>query len=240
MHEEMVSIAHLPEIMWLWRVRILLFAFAFILGGIVSSVSSTGEKIKGIFETMKEAFGSFTNVRTKSEGHPARLSVYHNGEWKSLDWASKQKAVATLIEWNLLDSGSACFLMKASDDQAKLIISSLGPDARNPSAVVTKKLKDLQRRGELRDDGAAPLFDAVDIVVVYVNGAPRGLKWFSHGQAVRTLTDWGLLDADSAKYLLKAPEKQAKEVVSNLGPNARNPSAVVTGMLNNLKSGSLQ
>lgn len=161
------------------------------------------------------------------------VSVYHKGVLRELQWTSQFDAIATLVSWGLLDESSASFLLKASEAQAKEILASLGPEARNPSAIVTKKVKDLQQCGSLPYDEL--LANSLDVLCVHCNGFPRDLKWESQSQAVKTLVSWGVLDDSSANFLLKAPEEYAKEIISNLGAGARNPSAVVTKRLNDLE-----
>ncbi|CAK0884691.1 unnamed protein product, partial [Prorocentrum cordatum] len=44
-------------------------------------------------------------------------------------------------EWGVLDTSSAGMLRQVSEEDAREIVSSLGPEVRNPSAFVTKALK---------------------------------------------------------------------------------------------------
>jgi len=77
---------------------------------------------------------------------PARLSpvilrVIHNGVAQELKWISKEQALTCLTEWGVLDTSSAGMLRQVSEEDAREIVSSLGPEVRNPSAFVTKALK---------------------------------------------------------------------------------------------------
>lgn len=169
--------------------------------------------------------------------HSETLTIHHNGVPKTLLWISKEQAIEHLVGWGVLDENSADYIMKASEHEAKMVVSSLGPDVRNPSAFVTRKLRELRREGG-NTGGHASFMDQQDweVVSVYANGAQLSLPWHNKEQALRDLVDWGVLDEGSADFLMKAPEQEAKDIVSSLGPEVRNPSAFVTRRLKELRA----
>lgn len=159
------------------------------------------------------------------------LTIHHNGAPKTLLWHSKEQAIEQLVGWGVLDEICGDYMMKASEHEAKTIISCLGPDVRNPSAFVTRKLRELQREG---GSTGGPEKDG-DVVSVYVNGAQLKLPWHNKGQALRDLVGWGVLDEGSADLLMEAPEQEAKDIVSSMGPEVRNPFVFVTKRLRELR-----
>lgn len=164
--------------------------------------------------------------------------VHRNGAPVSLPWVSKEQAVECLVSWGVLDEGSADFLLKAPEQEAKQIISSLGPDVRNPSAFVTRKLKELMMEGTISPDALTPT--PVSVIPIHFNGAMLTLQWFSKEQALGDLVRSGVLDEGSADFLMKAPEQDAKDIVASLGPDVRNPSAFVTRKMKELRYGGQQ
>merc|ERR1711871_794135 len=117
------------------------------------------------------------------------------------------------------DEGSADFLMKAPEEAAKEIVASLGPDVRNPSAFVTRKLKWLQHEGGGKGKGNVQAgVKTGETFTVHFQGSTRPLQWFSTEQALAELVSWGVLDEGSADFLSKAPEHEAKSIVASLGP----------------------
>merc|ERR1719487_2501473 len=71
------------------------------------------------------------------------ITIYQHGQPRTLQWVSKEAVVEQLIVWEILDQNSAAFLLKASDGEAKEALTALGPQVRNPSAVLTRKLKEM-------------------------------------------------------------------------------------------------
>jgi len=109
------------------------------------------------------------------------------------------------------------------------IVYALGPDVKNPSAFVTRRVKtlleDLDKGGHEMDDRGARHSQSLTI---YQNGTPMRLEWRSRDFALERLVARGVLDQRSSDYLTKIPEEAALEIVSALGPEVRNPSAFVT------------
>jgi len=156
----------------------------------------------------------------------------------TLHWVSKDHAIDELLSHGVLDDLSADFLRKTSEEQTKDIISSLGPEIQNPSAFVTRRVKALGMSGAQAWFQDAP---AHEVYHVYHEGKVRPLRWISKQQALATLVQWGVLDQSSADFLSKAPDDEAKEIVSMIGPDVRNPSAFVTRRMKDLlASGSLE
>jgi len=167
------------------------------------------------------------------------LLVHCNGRSRPLAWRSQGEAVTELLAWGVLDEGSADFLLKAPERDAKEIVASLGPDVRNPSAFVTRKLKELRHDFARQEVGTGHRAEpapqaACEHVLIHHNGALVQLPWVSKEQAVECLMRWGVLDEGSSDFLLKASEQEAKQIISSLGPDVRNPSAYVTRKLKEL------
>lgn len=163
------------------------------------------------------------------------ITVHVNGSPRTLHWTSLQQAVDQLLVWNVLDDGSADFLMKASEAEAKEIVASLGPEVRNPSAFVTRKLKySTAQEGSSLGGALSTPPAAAETLMIHHNGVQLRLEWQSQEQAVAQLTQMGVLDEGSADFLMKAPENIAKDIVSSLGPDVRRPSAFVTRRLREL------
>jgi hypothetical protein len=149
------------------------------------------------------------------------FEVHHDGKVITLAWDNQEQAVLELVSQGILDEGSADFLMQASEPLAKEVVSCLQEGVRNPSAFVTRKLKELKQTGNMPAS-------ARETFTVHFNGEQIPLQWTSKEQAVQELVSRGVLDDKSSDFLLKAPDKMAKEIVSALGPDVRNPSAFVT------------
>merc|ERR1712054_430882 len=101
------------------------------------------------------------------------IEVHANGKTIPISWISKEQAVSELVQHGILDDGSADFLMKASDSQVKDIMSSLGPDVRNPSAFVTRRCKEMQGGGK----GGHVRREAVPTLTVFALGADHVIEW---------------------------------------------------------------
>jgi len=165
----------------------------------------------------------------------AHVLVHRNGAPVQLPWASRDQAVECLVSWGVLDEGSADFLCKVPEHEARQIVSSLGPDVRNPSAFVTRKIRELLREGPPGLDAPPP--GMVDTIPFHHNGALLTLQWFSKEQALGDLVRSGVLDEGSADFLMKAPEQEVKDIIASLGPEVRNPSAFVTRKVRELLGG---
>jgi hypothetical protein len=154
------------------------------------------------------------------------MYIHHNGVPKLLHWFSAEQAIARLQGEGIIYALSADFLKKIPESMAKEIVSSLGPEVRNPSAFVTKRARELLQ-GEAPASAQPPRPPAIS-VTVYHNGVPVKIPWHSQTQALDTLVDQGILDQRSADFLQKLPETAAWEILANVGPEVRNPSAFVT------------
>jgi len=163
------------------------------------------------------------------------ILVHCNGLARPLLWRSQAGAAAELLAWGVLDEGSADFLAKAPEREAREIVASLGPDVRNPSAFVTRKIRELLREGPPGLDAPPP--GMVDTIPFHHNGALLTLQWFSKEQALGDLVRSGVLDEGSADFLMKAPEQEVKDIIASLGPEVRNPSAFVTRKVRELLGG---
>ncbi|CAK0817768.1 unnamed protein product [Prorocentrum cordatum] len=174
-----------------------------------------------------------TALVTPVEGGP--VQVFFNGEYHELPWNSRDEALAQLVSMGVLDEGSADFLKKAPEVHAKSVIASLGPEVRNPSAFVTRKLKALraQDTGMSYDSGGSWRKD--DVIMVHFGGSAKPLQWQTRDTALAQLKEWGVLDEVSADFLSKAPEHCAKEIIGSIGPEVRNPSAFVTRKVKELQ-----
>lgn len=188
------------------------------------------------------------------------ITIYHNGEPMQIEFGSVEETVQSLIDSGILDQSSADFLLKVTWEEAKDCLVGLGPDVRNPSAYVTKTLNRILRD---RNRGASAYYEAKqspswqastaqaglqwypaqasyagepEVLIVYQNGEPMELTWVSKNQAVQDLVDCGLLDQGSGSFLMKANEKDAKEIVRLLGPDVRNPSAMVTNKMKAIRN----
>mmetsp|Transcript_109029 Transcript_109029/g.339799 ORF Transcript_109029/g.339799 Transcript_109029/m.339799 type:complete len:150 (-) Transcript_109029:90-539(-) len=139
----------------------------------------------------------------------------------------------------VLDEGSAEFLGKLPEEAVKDILSSLGPEVRNPSAFVTRKAKAVlqsespARFGESSAyDGGSRGMHSYDedprSVSIYFSGSRTSVAWHSQQQALDELVSRGILDQRSSDFLAKLPERAARDIVASLGPDVRNPSAFVT------------
>lgn len=157
------------------------------------------------------------------------FTVDCNGIQVSLTWDSQESVVQELVTSGILDEGSADFLMQAPEHMAKEIVSCLLPDVRNPSAFVTRKLKELRQQGGMvPSDGGLSGRGPAEPFNVHFNGSTIPIVWTSKEAVCEELLQHGVLDQGSADFLMKAPEHLAKDIVSSLGPDVRNPSAFVT------------
>lgn len=167
------------------------------------------------------------------------MQIVHNSVVFTLEWSTKELAAAQLLQWGILDEGSADFLAKAPDRAAHDVVASLGPAVRNPSAFVTTKLKEVAANGWTSLNGGGSMHELprgpTEVIDVFYSGAYRPLMWQTRDQAVAELVSMGVIDGVSADFLLKATPEQAKAVIQSLGPDVRNPSAFVTKKLNQLK-----
>eukprot|EP00746_Dinoflagellata_sp_MGD_P151698 gnl/MRDRNA2_/MRDRNA2_83194_c0_seq4.p1 gnl/MRDRNA2_/MRDRNA2_83194_c0~~gnl/MRDRNA2_/MRDRNA2_83194_c0_seq4.p1 ORF type:complete len:792 (+),score=183.22 gnl/MRDRNA2_/MRDRNA2_83194_c0_seq4:78-2453(+) len=162
-------------------------------------------------------------------------TVYQSGTPIQLEWTSQLEVASKMHELGILDKGSAEFLAKAPEDAAKQVVSTLGPHITNYSAVVTKRLKEMMNSGALTKE-QIPLSEGnFEEIEVYCQGVPRRIKWFGMQQTLGKLIQWGMLDDNSANYVMRASEEQAKEIIRSIGPYCQNPSALVTRKVKELK-----
>eukprot|EP00812_Abedinium_dasypus_P009021 NODE_2740_length_884_cov_488.034982.p1 GENE.NODE_2740_length_884_cov_488.034982~~NODE_2740_length_884_cov_488.034982.p1 ORF type:complete len:267 (+),score=77.22 NODE_2740_length_884_cov_488.034982:59-802(+) len=176
--------------------------------------------------------GALERAEAKTLAPVESITFHHKGAAMSLPWQSQAQAIQLLVSWGVLDEGSADFLAKASQQLAKETVAALGPDVRNPSAFVTKLLREVTGRPH-----GQTLQQPVETLTLHCNGALVSLQWFSAPQALSQLVALGVLDEGSADFLGKVPEHTAKEIVSGLGPDVRNPSAFVTRACKALQAG---
>mmetsp|Transcript_87853 Transcript_87853/g.137568 ORF Transcript_87853/g.137568 Transcript_87853/m.137568 type:complete len:366 (-) Transcript_87853:52-1149(-) len=170
------------------------------------------------------ANGMLSQPSSADPDYSETIMVHHNGQSIPIEWSTKEQAIADLQNLSVLDDGSADFLMKASSSLAKDIISSLGPDVRNPSAFVTRRCKELLKNGGELAYSPVP----VSVVTVFHDGVGHPIEWRSRESALDQLMSRGILDERSADFLTKLSENAAWDIVSRLGPDVRNPSAFVT------------
>merc|ERR1712224_451034 len=124
------------------------------------------------------------------------------GEALALPWHSKEQAINLLCEWQVLDEGSADFLSKATNQDALNIVSALTPDVRNPSAFVTRKMKELQRAGGITAPGKGqPLHESYEEIQFYYQGSAQSLLWSSKEDVLSELMAIGMLDERRQTFL---------------------------------------
>lgn len=163
------------------------------------------------------------------------VPIHVNGQAIDLTWESKDQALQQLVEWQVLDETSADYLAKASEHEARTIVAALDEKVRNPSAFVTKKMKELQQNGPLSALSGLHASGASDEVQFYHQGNKLTLTWSSKEVALEELKSYGILDDVCIDYLMKTTDYVAKDIISQLGPDVRNPSAFVTKKLKGLQ-----
>merc|ERR1712032_53288 len=166
------------------------------------------------------------------------ITVYNKGEPIQLEWANREEAINSMVSYGMLDQGSADFLLKVSPHEARECVIGLGPDVRNPSAFVTRALNRMVRDRAVPYGGAHAAITRgpkPEVITVYVNQQPTEIYWCSKEQAIQELIGMGLLDDGSGSFLMKAPDQHARDIIRKLGPDVRNPSALVTNQLRTLQ-----
>lgn len=156
------------------------------------------------------------------------FTLYHHGKPRAFEWTSASQVAGDLLRWGILDESSSDLLALAPDETARQVLAALGPDVRNPSAVVTTRLKELRMEGRSMDE---PMRAQPENITVWTNGEPRNLEWYTKAQAIEDLVVSGVLDQSSGAMLAEAPDEDVKQIVASIGKEVRNPSAYVTKRL---------
>lgn len=140
-----------------------------------------------------------------------------------------------LLSLNVLDESSVDFLKKIPLEAAKDILVSIGPEVRNPSAFVTRRITTVMPGAAV---GGRPARAQGEVISFFAGGTETSLVWTSTEQAMQELVIAGILDERSADFLTQLPEETAKGIIRELGPEVRNPSAFVTKLAKKLIDGA--
>eukprot|EP00746_Dinoflagellata_sp_MGD_P014842 gnl/MRDRNA2_/MRDRNA2_132724_c0_seq1.p1 gnl/MRDRNA2_/MRDRNA2_132724_c0~~gnl/MRDRNA2_/MRDRNA2_132724_c0_seq1.p1 ORF type:complete len:717 (+),score=103.93 gnl/MRDRNA2_/MRDRNA2_132724_c0_seq1:126-2153(+) len=230
---------------------------------VTSKLAELRDKAQQEAATASNAFeqdGKMTSTHTPA---PESVAFWAHGKPWTLKWTSRERAIADLLSFNVIDIDCANLLHAATEEQLKALISSLKVDVHSPSRYLTSRISRLTKEAGFHSDNPPPAVripGSANATVVHelegknpwrdwkqtvnagnasvisycFNGKVCEIEWISPGeQSLRQLQHLQVLDAKCVDLLLTIPEQVAKEIISNISPEIRCPAAYVTSRARN-------